>query len=165
MKTGKTSNGHTMIVDDADAHFLHEHCWYGNVRGGYTTYATAHRPLGPEKIRQTLYLHRLIMAPPKGKAVDHINGDGLDNRRVNLRVCTHGENHINSSVQKRCASGYKGVEILLNGVFRAYVSVKRVKHYLGTFLTAEDAARARDAAAVKYHGEFARLNFPQKQQI
>ncbi len=97
--------------------------------------------------------------PKKGFDIDHINGDGLDNRKSNLRICKHGENQYNSKMPKNNTSGYKGVywdkrrnkwisQINING-----------KHvYIGQFINAIDAANAYDKAAMQYHKEFAKPN-------
>ena len=108
----------------------------------------------------TTYLHRFITDAPKGMEVDHINRDGLDNRKVNLRVCTRRENGCNSDFEKGTSGGYRGVYRLPSGRFQAKIKNHKQQIYIGTFITAEEAARARDAVARELHGEFAFLNFP-----
>lgn len=106
----------------------------------------------------SLYLHRVILDVPR---VDHINGDGLDNRRANLRSATHADNMRNSRRRSDNTSGYKGVSASgWRWVARVYVDSRRL--HLGTFASPEEAARAYDAAALELHGEFARLNFPKE---
>lgn len=116
-------------------------------------------------------LHRLIMRPGPGQHVDHINGDALDNRRANMRLCSPRENAANVASSKAQKRGwFKGVfwnirgrkweaaigggEIMANG--------KRRRVYLGLFTDPAAAARAYDAAALRVFGEFAALNFPEE---
>lgn len=106
-------------------------------------------------------MHRVIMNPPEGMVVDHINGDGLDNRRANLRVCTIQQNSCNRRIIEKGTSRYKGVSRSKGSKkWRAIIYSKNEQIDLGHFETEIEAANAYDAAALKYHGRFARLNFP-----
>lgn len=87
--------------------------------------------------------------------VDHRNGDGLDNRRANLRPATAAQNAANQQLSIANTTGYKGVSLYRNGRFRASIQ----RRHLGYFDTAADAARAYDAAALDLFGDFAHLNF------
>lgn len=116
--------------------------------------------IGAGKTKREPLLHRLIAMPPKGMVVDHINDDKLDNRRSNLRVCTSQQN----TTRARQAYGvvaYRGVwfQKRLSRPFCAKIKVNRISVYLGSFSTAEQAARAYDKAALQFHGEYARFNF------
>jgi AP2 domain len=91
--------------------------------------------------------------------VDHINGDGLDDRRTNLRAATQAQNNANVRLRRDNRSGFKGVASSRSGRWRAYIGSSPVLH-IGTFDTPQEAARAYDAAAIKHFGEFARINFP-----
>jgi hypothetical protein len=91
--------------------------------------------------------------------VDHINGNTLDNRKENLRICTQNQNGKNRLLNKNNVSGYKGVTYKkANKLWCAQIVVNYHKMYLGLFTTAEAAALAYNEAAKKYHGEFAKLN-------
>jgi hypothetical protein len=112
----------------------------------------------------SLLIHRLIMGIPFGdkRVVDHINGNPLDNRKCNLRLCNIAQNLWNQKKSKNNTSGYKGVYIVKKGTPRylAMITLNKKLTYLGTFKEIADAAKAYDRAAVENFGEFARLNFP-----
>lgn len=102
------------------------------------------------------------MKPSDSQVVDHINGNGLDNRRENLRIATMSSNQWNQRKQRRCTkSKFKGVGLDdRTNKWSADIRAYKQRFYLGSFVLEEDAAMAYDAAARKLHGEFARLNFP-----
>jgi hypothetical protein len=119
-------------------------------------------------VRQSFNLHRLIMDPPKGMMVDHINGDGLDNRKCNLRICTAAQNAANRRMHRKSKTGYVGVGQSPNGTYYGVIALRRKGQPRKQFSTrshktAEDAARARDRLAREHFGEFAILNFPDEQ--
>ena len=108
---------------------------------------------------RNIYLARLIMNCPSNFVVDHINGNSLDNRRSNLRICTSRENSFNSSIAKNNVSGFKGVsKHKLTGKWESRIGVNRKKLHLGLFNNKRTAAMAYNIAAKKYFGEFAKLN-------
>lgn len=111
-------------------------------------------------------LHRVILNTPEGMIGDHVNGDTLDNRRANLRNCTKAQNAANlKGPYANNKSGYIGVHRhRKNGTWIAQVRHKGVQRYLGSFATPEEAARARDGAARELHGEFATLNFDEREE-
>lgn len=103
------------------------------------------------KNRTTAKLHRIITGAQKGMDVDHINHNRLDNRRCNLRVCTHADNMMNHA-------GYKGSQrgiIKAKNRWQARIMARRVNHYLGSFKTPEEAIAAHRAAERRLRGEFA----------
>lgn len=105
-------------------------------------------------------MHRFILSPSKGTCVDHINGNGLDNRRCNLRLATKSQNAANRPKDRliSATSKYKGV-YRCRGRWIARIEANRVVKHLGVFKTEEDAARAYDEAATNYFGSFAYRNF------
>ena len=105
-----------------------------------------------------IYLHRYILGlGPDDPMVDHKNGNGLDCRRGNLRVATKSQNTQNA--RKRTGLPYRGIRKDYNR-WKARIQVNSHNHYLGSFATPEEAARAYDAAARQFFGEFACVNFP-----
>jgi hypothetical protein len=132
------------------------------VRGNRNTfYAVRFVKIGPGRTK-LVNLHRTILAAPAGLLVDHRNGDGLDNRRDNLRLATHFQNACNRHRNKsKTSSRFVGVSFKKrDNNWAARINYKRKTISLGRFNSELDAARAYDNAARKYHGEFARLNFP-----
>jgi hypothetical protein len=150
------AKGHVALIDDEDAH-LAELKWY-LAKNGRNLYAIRSITL-PDGRPGTITLHRMVMPLPKGMHVDHIDGNGLDCRRQNLRAATHKQNLRGRKLNRNNKSGYKGV-FRPKGCARWYarIVVDGRQIPLGTYGTAEDAARAYDDAAIRYFGEFARLN-------
>ncbi len=120
----------------------------------------------PETNSHSLYMHRLITDAPIGFDVDHIDGNSLNNCRSNLRILTHSQNLTNQRKQCGRHSRFKGVSHFKPAdCWRAYIYIDRRYVHLGYFDDEQSAARAFDAAAVKHHGEYARLNFPHEHDI
>ena len=107
----------------------------------------------------TILMHRVVVGAKKGEIVDHIDNDGFNNQRSNLRICTHAENMHNSRIHKNNKSGYKGVSITTWGnKYRATIIFNKKSIYIGSYLTPREAAIAYDKKAVELFGKFANLN-------
>ncbi|MCQ8279892.1 HNH endonuclease [Acetobacteraceae bacterium KSS8] len=106
---------------------------------------------------KTTYLHRMIMSAPKGVVVDHVNGNGLDNRRANLRFATSSQNAANTKPNCNPLL-FRGV-VANKDSFSARIQVNGKRIFDGVFLTVEEAAAAYDRLAIAHFGEFAVLNF------
>ena len=143
------TKGYVALVDDADVALVSEHRWYP-LPQRKTIYAQT--PFHG----QTLLMHRLLLGLTKGDGLqgDHIDGNGLDNQRFNLRVATVAQNHQNQALRIP-SHGYLGITPVGNR-WQAQIGVR----YLGLFPTPEAAALAYDRAAIAAFGEFARPNFP-----
>jgi hypothetical protein len=153
----KLTQGKVAIVDDEDFEYLNQFKWQAH-KNGNKFYAVTSLLIN-NKYR-TKMMHRLI-ANNKNKKMhtDHINGDGLDNRKINLRICTHSQNLMNRGPQANNKTGYKGVcyDKRINK-FRATISITGINKNLGCYINPVDAARAYNTAAIKYYCEFAQLN-------
>ncbi len=145
--SSKKNKAKFAIVDDDDFAALSGYSWH--MKNGYAF-------TGDRDLR----MHRFILGdPPVGFIVDHINGDKLDNRRANLRLATHAQNMQNMAPRQGSTSRFKGVYWKSeHRYWVAGITVNKIRHHLGSFVSEFDAARAYNAAAVKYFGEYARLN-------
>lgn len=146
------------LLDVEDVPLVEPYAWFAR-RAKYTHYVMAYLR-GADGRATSLGLHRLLMNPPEGMAVDHINGDGLDNRRVNLRIVTVAENNMNSRVRRDSQSGIKGAYFnRKTGNYYSHIKRDGRRVHLGTFATAEEAAIAYARASKQLHGEFGRTHF------
>lgn len=153
------TQGKFATVDDDDYEYVVAYKWHARTAGiNSKWYAT--RKVGEFPFKRNLHLHIFLMSPPAGMEVDHINGDGLDNRRENLRIVTHSQNMMNRGKYRNNTSGFKGVFFHADGKWRAQIVVNGKTFGKYGFTTAEEAARYYDDLAIEHHGEFAVLNFP-----
>jgi AP2 domain/HNH endonuclease len=149
------TQGKYALVDLADFDELSKSKWHFNAQG----YA-ARNVVKSDGKRAPVTMHRMILDAQKGIHVDHINGNRLDNRRVNLRLCTSGENLMNTNGQtRRVYSKFKGVTWDKNRKkWIAQIQAYGEHKMLGRFGSEEQAAAAYDNAAKNMHGAFARIN-------
>lgn len=150
MKVIKLTQGKFVTVDYDRHSELAKYGWCFDKSNGYAV-ATI-------KKKKT-FMHRFILDAKKGEFCDHINMDKLDNRVCNLRVVSHSENMRNRTKQKNNTSGFKGVS--WNGQRKEYdvrIGVNNKQVWIGYFKDLGIAVQAYDEAALKYHGEFARVN-------
>lgn len=150
------TKGKVAVVDEADYAALSQYKWSAR-KDGNRYYAERNSHLG-DGTRIHVQMHQEILGE---KYTDHINGDGLDCRRENLRPATHSQNRYNRGAQSNNTSGYKGVIWDKKRLkWQANIQASGKRFFRGYFGTAEDAARAYDEMALVLHGEFAKLNFP-----
>lgn len=150
----KKHGTHTVLYDDEDHELISKHKWYLK-KSVNTFYARTH--VIKNKKDTCMSMHRLILGFPK--EVDHRNGNGLDNQKINLRPCSDTENRRNSNMFSNNTSGYKGVT--WHKLYNKYISnimINGKRIHLGYFKKSKDAGHAYNRAAKKYFGEFARLN-------
>lgn len=156
------TRGKVALVDEADFARLDE--WKWHVHEGPDEryiYAGRRRRKG-EGPRGVVLMHRVILGAPAGLVVDHINGDGLDNRRANLRLASIADNAHNQRLARNNTLGVKGVwRGRRPDRWHATIHVHGRALWLGLHRSLEEAARAYDRAAREHFGEFARTNFPQ----
>lgn len=158
----ETTKGMTALIDEVDKD-LADLNWQSN--GRYV--------IRKDKERKYVFMHRMILERILGRCLekdevaDHINGNGFDNRRENLRLSTHAENCANIikpsriNTDKKHASKYKGVNFdEERGLWRARITCRGTTSHLGYFGNEEDAAEAYDMAAIIFYDNYAKLNFP-----
>jgi hypothetical protein len=147
-------NGLIALVDESDYHLVSPFVWSVTCNDS-RNYAVRYEYFGGKTYR--VFMHRVVNKTPDKMMTDHINGDGLDNRRSNLRTATHSQNMQNRRKHKNNASGYKGVYLEKeSGRYRAQITSGGKIHRLGRFASPEEAYQAYLAAAKSMHGEFFR---------
>jgi len=154
MKTIELTKGDVALVDDEDYEELNKYKWYSNGLG-YAARKTSMK-LGK---RKTIAMHRVVNKTPDGMLTDHINMNGFDNRKINLRTCNMSQNRSNTVPVKNKKNKYKGVYKANKKSWGAKITIRKKPLYLGMFDNPIDAAKAYDKAAIEYYGVFARPNF------
>jgi hypothetical protein len=166
MKLVPLSQGKVAMVDDADFAAVSEFNWFAYCPGRPGLFYAMRNAGHGRGNRRTQTMHRFIcgLVPGDGFEVDHEDGDGLNNQRWNLRVCTHQENHRNLPKRRTTStSRFKGVTWDAGKKrWLAQVYTGGRNRYIGRFDHEEQAAQAYDQAAREQFGEFARLNFPEE---
>lgn len=155
MKTIPLSRGLVALVDDEDYTGLSQYRWYARL--SHPTYYAERNVYGEDGKHTQVSMHRVIMSAGKGTEVDHVNGNGFDNRRANLRLASRVQNMRNQTRKRPgTTSRFKGVSRETNRAkWRACIQLSGKQIHLGCFRTEEEAAAAYSRAAVKYFGEFA----------
>jgi len=161
MKTIPLTQGYEAVVDDIDYEWLSRWKWYvADCHGNF--YACRNIRVSPTSQRR-VWMHREILGlrpllESDPRLGDHISGDTMDNRRINLRIVTARENIINRSIQRNNSTGKRGVTWHRRvGAWQARIGNKGTRIHLGYFATLDLAAEAYGEAAIKYHGEFRRI--------
>ncbi len=159
MKEIKCSNGMVAIVDDDCFELLNRWNWHMNNKG----YAVRNSNVLPKD--KLIFMHRVLCYLsfgdiPEGFFVDHANGNKLDNRLENLRLADGSQSMMNRTKYAKSSSKFKGVSKAGKNIWQTRIMARGISVSLGRFDNEVDAAKEYDRAALKYHGEFARLNFP-----
>lgn len=153
----------TAIIDEQDFDRINQYKWHSvdmDKSGRY--YATC-------SIKsKTVYMHRMVMGAQSGETIDHIDGNGLNNSRDNLRFVVPSQNNMNQKVRNDNTSGHKGISWCPDREkYQVYINIDRKRKSLGRYKTLEEAIYVRDQAVKAHYGEFARENssLPQNAEI
>jgi hypothetical protein len=161
MKEIQLTRNKVALVDNEDFEWLSTLNWFAKPHHG-NWYAIGN--IGrDDKTRYTCSMHRFILKPPKYIAIDHIDTNGLNNQRSNLRICTNSQNAMNRKISRVNTTGFKGV-YSENNKWRAQIKMNQKIFFIGMFSDKIAAAHAYDQKAIELFGEFSRLNFPQQKE-
>jgi hypothetical protein len=140
-----SKHGEKILIDTQDFECVIKHSWCVSKTG----YAVANISGKVTK------LHRFLLSVNKNQIIDHINGNPLDNTRINLRICTNAQNTKNNKLSKNASMPYSGIKITKSNKYKARITVNFKEIHLGCFNTLDEAICARKNAELKYYGEFA----------
>jgi len=158
MKKISLTQGKIALINDEDFLMVHGFKWHA-IECGRTYYAARQGPRQKGKKRKTFLMHRVLMNASKNQMIDHADGDGLNNQKNNLRFCTFAENMRNSKRRIKNISGYKGVSFYEKiKKWSAKITVNYKLIYLGCYKSKHLAGVVYNIAALKYHGQFAKIN-------
>jgi hypothetical protein len=144
-----------ILIDDEDIEKVSKFRWYVNEDG----YAVRNRSWKETSDTIPLKMHRLILNSLKGSSTDHINGNKLDNRKSNLRICTIAQNNFGRGLKSNNTSGVKGVHLHKpTGKWMVRVAANNKRHYFGLFSSKEEAIGVYNENCKLLHGEFSHLN-------
>jgi hypothetical protein len=141
------------IVSDEDFDFLTQWNWCFDGRYAYRKEFTKYPKY------KKIYMHRVLLNTPHGMMTDHINGNKLDNRRINLRICKRGQNEANKPKKQGCSSKFKGVSLFKKrNAWKAEIKFEKKRYHIGLFKNELEAAHAYNLKAKQLFGSFAILN-------
>lgn len=153
----------TAIVDEQDFDKIKDYKWSSIFCGkAKSPYAVS------SHFGKIVYMHRIVMGAKSDQFVDHIDGNGLNNSRENLRFATTSQNNMNQCKRSDNTSGHKGISWCPDREkYQVYINIDRKRKSLGRYKTLEEAIYVRDQAVKAHYGEFARENssFPQNAEI
>ena len=159
MKEIQLTRGMVAMVDDEDFEYLNEFKWCA-AKMDSSIYAI--RPTIKNGKKSTISMHRCIISEIDNVFIDHINGNGLNNQRSNLRRCNDQQNQRNRRPNKGTSSDFKGVRVIKSKTkkYTSRIKVSGITIHIGNFYSEIEAAKAYDIKAKELFGEFAWLNFP-----
>ncbi len=157
MATIKLNHGRAALVDDDCVEMLLSYKWRDAKLGAYSnTFYAATSVKADDGSRKLILMHRLILGlTDRSVVVDHINRNGLDNRRCNLRACTQAENSRNRRVSRNNSTGHSGVFMRRGNRFVAYIGGTIGRVWIGSYKTLDEAVQARADYASALFGDFA----------
>lgn len=154
MKKIPLTQGQYALVDDDDYERVNAFKWYAHYSHRTKSYYATRKT--PRPNQKHIYMHRFIIETPKGMLCDHINGDTLDNRKVNLRNCTNAQNLMNRKAPVNNTTGHKNIYFdKRKRLFVVAIDANKKRVFYKSFKHLERAIESRDNALEKHHGDFA----------
>lgn len=164
MKQIQLTKGQVALIDDEDFDDISQYRWFAVAprQKDYTHSWYAATKTGGRNIS----MHQLLMNPPIGSCADHIDHNGLNNRRSNLRITTTRENSWNTNKHKNCTSKFKGVAWNREkSKWQVRICINGKEKHLGWFHNEIEGANLYDFVAIQFFGPFAKVNFPTQQSF